>query len=72
MSVAAVVVLLGFGLLNVLAGIAPLLGAPKPAPMTEDIAIALMGTHGAAFEISSLVLLAALIGAIYLAKEADR
>jgi NADH-quinone oxidoreductase subunit J len=38
---------------------------------TEELARALLTTHVAPFEISSAILLAALVGAIYLAREAD-
>lgn len=67
---AAVVVLFGIGLLNALVGFAPAVGAPHPAVTTPTIADLLLTRYAAPFEISSLVLLAALVGAIYLAKEA--
>ncbi len=42
-----------------------------PAASTRDLAIALMGPYAAPFELASVVLLAALVGAIYLAREAE-
>jgi NADH-quinone oxidoreductase subunit J len=42
-----------------------------PAATTRALARALMGEYAAPFEIASVVLLAALVGAIYLAKEAE-
>jgi NADH-quinone oxidoreductase subunit J len=69
---AAVVVLFGIGLLNALLGFVPELGAPQPGVSTPAIATLLLKEYAAPFEISSLVLLAALIGAIYLAKEAKQ
>lgn len=68
-SVLAVVAFMGAGLLWALGQMIPLLTAAKPAPATAEIAQVLLGPYVAPFEISSLVLLAALIGAIYLAKE---
>ncbi len=66
----AVVVLFGIGLLNALLAFVPSLGAAEPPTTTTSIAYALLTRYAAPFEISSLILLAALIGAIYLAKEA--
>jgi NADH-quinone oxidoreductase subunit J len=43
-----------------------------PAATTTQFATALLTAQAAPFEIASVVLLAALVGAIYLAKEADR
>jgi NADH-quinone oxidoreductase subunit J len=42
-----------------------------PAATTRVLARGLMGAYAAPFELASLVLLAALVGAIYLAKEAE-
>ncbi len=67
---AAVVVVFGIGLLNALAGFVPALASPKAPVTTRAIAELLLKEYAAPFEISSLILLAALIGAIYLAKEA--
>ena len=39
--------------------------------MPADLAFALMGPYAAPFEIASVVLLAALVGAVYLAREAE-
>lgn len=69
-TAALVIAIIGAGLLNALAGIAPLLKPPAAAPATAALATELLGRYAAAFEISSLILLASLIGAIYLAKEA--
>jgi NADH-quinone oxidoreductase subunit J len=52
-----------------LAGTLPV--APATAASTRDLAHALMGTYAAPFELASVVLLAALVGAIYLAREAE-
>jgi NADH-quinone oxidoreductase subunit J len=67
---AVVVAVFGVGLLTALLGFTPELSAAHPAPSTPAIAGALLTRYAAPFEISSLILLAALIGAIYLAKEA--
>ncbi|HEY5468377.1 MAG TPA: NADH-quinone oxidoreductase subunit J [Coriobacteriia bacterium] len=45
--------------------------AGTSAASTSDLARALMGDYGAPFELASVVLLAALVGAIYLAREAE-
>jgi NADH-quinone oxidoreductase subunit J len=45
--------------------------APVAAASTRDLARALMGTYAAPFELASIVLLAALVGAIFLAREAE-
>lgn len=45
--------------------------ATAPAASTRALAIALMGPYAAPFELASVVLLAALVGAIYLAREAE-
>lgn len=42
-----------------------------PAATTRDLATALLGPYAAPFELSSVVLLAALVGAVYLAKGAE-
>lgn len=52
-----------------LAGTLPAAGTT--AASTRVLARALMGEYAAPFEIASLVLLAALVGAIYLAREAE-
>jgi NADH-quinone oxidoreductase subunit J len=69
-TAALVIALIGAGLLGALAGFAPLLRAPVAAVTTPAIAEGLLGPYAAAFEISSLILLASLVGAIYLSKEA--
>jgi NADH-quinone oxidoreductase subunit J len=71
-----------FALAAVLAVSAPLLDAlvrlaatlptaEAPAATTRALARALMGAYAAPFELASVVLLAALVGAIYLAREAE-
>jgi len=45
--------------------------SPATAASTRDLALALMGAYAAPFELASVVLLAALVGAIYLAREAE-
>lgn len=71
-----------FALVAVLAVSAPLLdslvrlastlpSATAPAATTGALARALMGAYAAPFELASVVLLAALVGAIYLAREAE-
>lgn len=67
---AVVVAIFGAGLLNALFGFTPMLQAQRPPGSTEQLAHALLTRYVAPFELSSLILLAALIGAIYLAKEA--
>jgi NADH-quinone oxidoreductase subunit J len=52
-----------------LAGSLPAAGTT--AATTSDLARALMGDYGVPFELASVVLLAALVGAIYLAREAE-
>lgn len=42
-----------------------------PAATTRELAIALMGPQAVPFELASIVLLTALVGAIYLAREAE-
>ena len=59
-------------LLDALVRLAGTLRAPGgKAATTSMLAKALMGAYAAPFEIASLVLLAALVGAIYLAREAE-
>lgn len=67
---ALVVVAFGGLLLTTLLGASTLFVHPAAAPSTPMLANALLTTYEAPFEISSLILLAALVGAIYLAKEA--
>jgi len=50
---------------------ATLPASPVPAATTRDLATALLGPYAAPFELSSVVLLAALVGAVYLAKGAE-
>ncbi len=50
---------------------ATLPAATAPAATTRALARALMGAYAAPFELASIVLLAALVGAIYLAREAE-
>jgi NADH-quinone oxidoreductase subunit J len=58
-----------FGLLGALRSITPYLGPLRSLGGTEAVADALLTTYAAPFEISSLILLASLVGAIYLARE---
>jgi NADH-quinone oxidoreductase subunit J len=59
-------------LVDSLARLAATLPASLSSPAsTRDLARALMGPYAAPFEIASVVLLAALVGAIYLAREAE-
>jgi NADH-quinone oxidoreductase subunit J len=59
-------------LLDALVRLAGSLPAAGPAAATTaDLARALMGEYAAPFELASMVLLAALVGAIYLAREAE-
>ncbi len=51
--------------------VATLPGGGAPAATTQDLARTLMGEYAIPFELASVVLLAALVGAIYLAKEAE-
>ena len=50
---------------------ATLPAAPGVPASTRDLARALMGAYAAPFELASVVLLAALVGAVYLAREAE-
>jgi NADH-quinone oxidoreductase subunit J len=70
---AAVAVLaLSAPLLDVLVRLAAALPTTAvPAASTRTLAYALMGTYAAPFELASVVLLAALVGALYLAREAE-
>lgn len=58
-------------LLDSLLRLAATLPAAGAAATTSDLARALVGTYAAPFELSSVVLLAALVGAVYLAREAE-
>jgi NADH-quinone oxidoreductase subunit J len=59
-------------LIDALVRLAATLPAAVTTPAnTRVLARALMGTYAAPFEIASVVLLAALVGAIYLAREAE-
>jgi NADH-quinone oxidoreductase subunit J len=64
-----VVVAFGALLLTTLLGASALFGRQAAAASTPKIGSMLLTTYEAPFEISSLILLAALVGAIYLAKE---
>jgi NADH-quinone oxidoreductase subunit J len=67
---AGIVVVFGAGLLSTLVGAASLFTGPASAPVdTKTLGTVLLARYAAPFELSSLILLAALIGAIYLAKE---
>jgi NADH-quinone oxidoreductase subunit J len=69
---AIAVVALSAPLLDALIRLAATLpAAAAPAASTRDLAHALMGAYAAPFELASVVLLAALVGAIYLAREAE-
>jgi NADH-quinone oxidoreductase subunit J len=72
-GVAAIaVVAMAFPLVDALVRLAGTLPvAPQNAATTADLAFALMGPYAAPFEIASVVLLAALVGAVYLAREAE-
>lgn len=60
-----------FPLLDALLRLAASLPAASSSPAsTRALARALMGAYGAPFELASVVLLAALVGAVYLAREA--
>lgn len=67
---ALVVLAFGAGLFATVAGATSLFMKTTPPADTARLAVVLLDRYAAPFEISSLVLLAALIGAIYLAKEA--
>lgn len=66
---ALVVVVFGGLLLSTLLGANALFTHQAAAVSTPKLAAVLLTTYEAPFEISSLILLAALVGAIYLAKE---
>jgi NADH-quinone oxidoreductase subunit J len=69
---ALAVAALAFPLVSSLVTLAGTLPAPLPhVATTRDLAIALMGPYAAPFELASVVLLAALVGAVYLAREAE-
>jgi NADH-quinone oxidoreductase subunit J len=70
---AAVAVLaISVPLIDALVRLAATLPAAVTTPAnTRVLARALMGTYAAPFELASVVLLAALVGAIYLAREAE-
>jgi NADH-quinone oxidoreductase subunit J len=69
---AVAVVAVSAPLLDALVRLAATLPADVvPAATTRVLARGLMGAYAAPFELASLVLLAALVGAIYLAKEAE-
>lgn len=69
---ALVVAAFGAGLLSTLLGASALFAKSGPTSDTAAMATVLLEKYAAPFELSSIVLLAALIGAIYLAKEARR
>lgn len=71
-AAAVVVAVFGIGLLNALFGFVPALTAPQAPITTTTIASLLLNEYAAPFEISSLILLASLVGAIYLSKEAQQ
>ena len=69
---AIAVVALAAPLIDALVRLAATLpAAGTTAASTRDLAGALMGEYAAPFELASVVLLAALVGAIYLAREAE-
>jgi NADH-quinone oxidoreductase subunit J len=69
---AVAVVAISAPLLDALVRLATALPASSSAAATTaDLARALMGPYAAPFELASVVLLAALVGAIYLAREAE-
>jgi NADH-quinone oxidoreductase subunit J len=69
---AVTVVVLAVPLIGSLNSLAATLPVPSAhVATTRDLAIALMGTYSAPFELASVVLLAALVGAVYLAREAE-
>jgi NADH-quinone oxidoreductase subunit J len=67
-AVVAISVPLLDALVRLAAGLA---AGGAPAASTADLARALMGEYAIPFELASVVLLAALVGAIYLAREAE-
>jgi NADH-quinone oxidoreductase subunit J len=69
---AVAVVAISAPLLDALVRLSATLPGGHAAPAsTRTLAIALMGPYAAPFEIASVVLLAALVGAIFLAREAE-
>ena len=69
---ALAVLALAFPLVGSLSSLAATLpAATTHVATTRDLALALMGPYAAPFELSSIVLLAALVGAVYLAREAE-
>jgi NADH-quinone oxidoreductase subunit J len=69
---AVAVVVVAVPLVSSLLTLAGTLPVPSPhAATTRDLAVALMGRYAAPFELASVVLLAALVGAVYLAREAE-
>lgn len=68
---ALAVAALAVPLLDALLRLAATLPAAGAAASTRDLARALMGPYAAPFELASVVLLAALVGAVYLAREAE-
>lgn len=69
---AVAVVAIAAPLLDALIRLAASLPAAGTTPATTaDLARALMGEYAVPFELASVVLLAALVGAIYLAREAE-
>jgi NADH-quinone oxidoreductase subunit J len=69
---AVAVVAISAPLLDALVRLAATLPNAGAAPAsTRTLALALMGAYAAPFEIASVVLLAALVGAIFLAREAE-
>jgi NADH-quinone oxidoreductase subunit J len=69
---AVAVVAVSAPLLDALVRLAATLPAPPaPAASTRVLAHGLMGAYAAPFELASVVLLAALVGAIFLAREAE-
>lgn len=69
---ALAVLALAFPLVGSLTSLAATLPpATAHVATTRDLALALMGPYAAPFELSSIVLLAALVGAVYLAREAE-
>lgn len=69
---AAAVLALLIPLLDAILRLAVTLPAKSAAAAsTRDLAIALLGPYAVPFELASVVLLAALVGAVYLAREAE-
>ena len=69
---AFVVVAVAYPLVSTLLTLAGTLPASsQPVATTRDLAYALLGPYAVPFELASVVLLAALVGAVYLAREAE-